>query len=185
MRSRAKIIVKGDVQETGYRALVRKIARKLKLVGFVENLPDGRVRIVCEGEKEAIEDLCKRIRIKDGFITVTSVRKRSSEPKGEFRSFVVKTEDLVSEMFQGYATAGKYFRNLGSKVNGVGEKVESVDEGIKSMHKDVNRQFDKLDGYGKVASKMDLLDIHIKEIRDDFRLLVDHVVGRERKSVRN
>ncbi|MCK5291804.1 MAG: acylphosphatase [Thermoplasmata archaeon] len=126
MRSRAKIIVKGDVQETGYRALVRKTARKLKLVGFVENLQDGRVRIVCEGERQSIIELCKKIRVKDEFIHVTSIRKRFSEHKGEFRGFVVMTGDLASEMFQGYATAGKYFRSLGEKVDRVGDKVDCV-----------------------------------------------------------
>ncbi len=89
MRSRAKIIVKGDVQETGYRGQVRRIARKLGLEGYVENLLDGRVRIICEGKRETIEELCRRIRIKEGFITVTSVRKRIYVPTGEFKGFTV------------------------------------------------------------------------------------------------
>lgn len=111
MRSRAKILVKGDIEETGYRALVRRTARKLGLEGYVENMLDGRVRIICEGERETIEELCRKIRIKDGFITVTSVRKRIYEPTGEFKGFTVKTEDLISEIFQGYSTAARYFHN--------------------------------------------------------------------------
>ncbi|MCK4444873.1 MAG: acylphosphatase [Thermoplasmata archaeon] len=196
MTTRAIIHVRGDVQETGYRALVRRTARKLRLVGFVENLPDGRVRIVCEGGRETIEELCKNIRKKDGFATITSIRKRFYEPKGELKGFAVKTEDLVSEIFQGYSTAGRYFENLedktdrvgdkvesvGTEVKGVGKKVESVDDGIKSMNRDMNKRFGRLDeSYGEFTSKMDSLDNHIKEIRDDFRVLVKHVVARSKE----
>ena len=35
---RIEIIAKGDVQRVGYRDMVEKIACKLKLAGFVENL---------------------------------------------------------------------------------------------------------------------------------------------------
>ncbi len=215
MTARAVIIVKGDVQETGYRALVRRTARRLGLKGYVENLLDGRVRIVCEGERATVEELCKRIRIKDGLITVTSIRKRFLRPTREFEGFVVKTEDLISEIFQGNATAARYFHNLENKVDGVGDKVDgvgkkvdrvgdkvdgvgkkvdrvrdevkgvgrkvdSVDRGVESMHKDMNKRFDRLDGsYGEFTSKMDSMDSHIREIRDDFKVLVNHVIARK------
>ncbi|RZB32635.1 MAG: hypothetical protein AEth_00313 [Candidatus Argoarchaeum ethanivorans] len=35
---RIEIIAKGYVQRVGYRDMVERIARKLKLAGFVENL---------------------------------------------------------------------------------------------------------------------------------------------------
>ena len=56
--------VSGNVQQTGYRARVTDFERALGFKGFVENLDDGRVRIVAEGEddrlkwfEEAIKDL--------------------------------------------------------------------------------------------------------------------------------
>lgn len=207
MKTRATILVRGDVQEAGYRSVVFDIARKLGLAGFVENLHDGRVRIVCEGKKEAIVELCDRIRIKDEYINVTSVRKSFSKPKGEFKVFEVRTDDLAVEMFRGYVTAGKYFRSLGNKIEGVGDKVDTVGEkvesvgvkvdsvktevrgvgnGIALMHDDMNRQFDRMDeSYGEFSRKMDSLDDHIKEIRDDFKVLVKHFVGQEREVLRN
>jgi acylphosphatase len=214
MIAKATIIIKGDVQETGYRGLVFETARKLKLSGYVENLEDGRVRVVCEGEKKAIEELCKEIRIKDDFVVVESIRKRFSKPTGEFKKFVVKTEDLTFEMFQGYATAGKYFRSVGEKVDGVGNKVDSVGEkvggvgskvdsvgtevrgvrsevkavgkSIDSMHKSMDQKFDRMDdSYGEFVQKMDSLDNHLREIRDDFKLLVNHVVKGDKEIFRS
>jgi len=47
----AKIIVNGEVQKAGYRDAVEKIARKLNIKEFVQNLKPYDVIIVCEGEK--------------------------------------------------------------------------------------------------------------------------------------
>ena len=42
--------VSGKVQKTGYRARVVTIAQNLRLKGYVQNLEDGRVKVVAEGE---------------------------------------------------------------------------------------------------------------------------------------
>ena len=55
----AHIFISGFVQGVGYRAFVRKNAKKMGLFGWVQNLPDRRVEAVLQGEKEAIEKLIK------------------------------------------------------------------------------------------------------------------------------
>jgi len=45
---KAEITAKGTVQKVGYRDYVQEKARKLSVKGYVENLRDGSVRIVCE-----------------------------------------------------------------------------------------------------------------------------------------
>ncbi|TET91862.1 MAG: hypothetical protein E3J35_00995 [Methanomassiliicoccales archaeon] len=232
MYTRATILIRGDVQEVGYRGFIQERALELKLVGYVENLADCRVKAVCEGEKEAIQNFCREIRIHDDFVNVKSVRKRFAKPTREFKRFEVRTDDSALETFRGYATAGKYFRHLaeitkcvgekvegvgkkvevvGEKVEGVGKKVESVGEkvegvgneargvrsevrGVRSevkgvgtnidaMHKSMNQRFDKMDdSYGRFASKMDSLDNHITEIRDDFRVFFRHMLERDTKA---
>ena len=81
---------------------------------------------------------------------------------------------LAYEMFQGYATASKYFRGLGQKVD--------------SMHEDVNVRFDRLDAtYGEFGKRMESLDETIKEMKDEFRemrtqftRLVEHFINKNR-----
>ena len=63
MQIRAKIIVKGEVQRVGYRDAVEKIARKLDLKGFVENLKPYDVRIICEGEDKDIKRFIGALKI--------------------------------------------------------------------------------------------------------------------------
>jgi len=62
---RARIIVKGRVQRVGYRDEVEEIARRLGIKGFVENIKPYDIRIVTEGEDEAISEFIERIKIKE------------------------------------------------------------------------------------------------------------------------
>ena len=61
MQARAIITANGDVQRVGYRGVVERFARKMKLTGFVENIKPYDVRIVCEGNKTGIKDRLTRL----------------------------------------------------------------------------------------------------------------------------
>ncbi len=52
---RCRVLVTGMVQGVFFRAFTQKIAEKLGLVGFVRNLPDGRVEAVIEGDEETVK----------------------------------------------------------------------------------------------------------------------------------
>jgi acylphosphatase len=55
----AKIFISGFVQGIGFRGFVKSHARKLGLKGWVQNVPDGRVEVLAQGEKSTIEKLIK------------------------------------------------------------------------------------------------------------------------------
>lgn len=57
MKTRAHIIVHGIVQGVFFRYTTQREAQGLGLTGWVKNLPDGGVEIVCEGDKEAVDKL--------------------------------------------------------------------------------------------------------------------------------
>src|SRR5512137_1563272 len=79
--------VSGSVQKTGYRAKVADFARMLKLTGTVENLDDGRVKIIAEGDEDKLKWFEDAVNIKNALIRVSSVEKEYSEPRGEFCKF--------------------------------------------------------------------------------------------------
>lgn len=47
---RLTALITGTVQGVGYRRYVQRYARDLKLQGYAENLSDGRVEVVAEGQ---------------------------------------------------------------------------------------------------------------------------------------
>jgi acylphosphatase len=53
--------VRGRVQGVGFRWWVRSSALELGLLGVAENLVDGRVKIVAEGNKESCVALLERL----------------------------------------------------------------------------------------------------------------------------
>ena len=55
-------LVRGVVQGVGFRVFTRTQARALKLSGSVENLADGRVEVVAEGDRDDLELLLVRLR---------------------------------------------------------------------------------------------------------------------------
>jgi acylphosphatase len=56
-KARAEIITRGIVQGVGFRYFVIRNAENLGLTGFVENLDDGSVFTVAEGDKSQISRL--------------------------------------------------------------------------------------------------------------------------------
>ena len=58
----AHVFYSGRVQGIGFRHEAESIAHRLGLTGWVKNLTDGRVELLCEGPKEKIETLLSEIR---------------------------------------------------------------------------------------------------------------------------
>ncbi|MBA2368421.1 MAG: acylphosphatase [Candidatus Protochlamydia sp.] len=56
------VIVKGNVQGIGFRALTRYRALDLGLKGQVRNLQDGTVEIYAQGSKKHLEELIERLK---------------------------------------------------------------------------------------------------------------------------
>lgn len=160
----ATITISGEVQDAGFRGKVMRIAQKVNLVGYIENVPDGTVIVVCEGEEEVINGFLKDLDIKDDDITVENIEVVWSDPTGGFERFEVKFTNLGMEMFQGFSTAGK-------KLSAVGHKVESVSSDIRAMHTDLK------EGFKETKDGLDNVEGSIKEMNtamnDRFEIIDD------------
>ena len=55
-------MVSGRVQGVFYRMFVVREASGLGLCGIVRNLPDGRVEVTAEGDRQELEQLVQRLR---------------------------------------------------------------------------------------------------------------------------
>jgi acylphosphatase len=98
MNVRAEIIARGQVQRVGYRDVVERAARDLKLTGFVANVKPYDVRIVCEGARAAIDTFVELIKITKHPIEVDDLAVRFEPATGEYAYFEIKRGDMAEEL---------------------------------------------------------------------------------------
>ncbi len=85
------MLVKGIVQGVGFRAFVRRNAKRLGIKGFVRNLPDGfTVEIVAEGPDDSIEQLVSIVNKGPPGAIIEDVEVEYEEPKNEFDDFEIR-----------------------------------------------------------------------------------------------
>ena len=54
---RRRVFFSGQVQGVGFRMTTRRLAKGFPITGFVQNLEDGRVELVIEGEDSMLINL--------------------------------------------------------------------------------------------------------------------------------
>jgi acylphosphatase len=55
------IFFSGRVQGVGFRYATAQVAREFEVAGFVQNLPDGRVRLEAEGAERELADFAAAV----------------------------------------------------------------------------------------------------------------------------
>ena len=177
---RARIIVKGRVQRVGYRDEVEEIARRLGIKGFVENIKPYDIRIVTEGEDEAISEFIERIKIKRFPIDVESVEVSFEDFKGEFEYFEIKRGDWQEELGERLDTAGKLlYRSvelsersveLGERAVELGERaVELSERAVELSERSVELGEESVSIGKRMLEKQDETINEIKGLREDLK----------------
>jgi acylphosphatase len=87
MKARAHVFVSGRVQGVLFRAETVDVARRLRVDGWVRNLPDGRVEAIFEGEKASVEKAVEFCRRGPPGAYVKDLDVKWEDWKGEFQSF--------------------------------------------------------------------------------------------------
>jgi len=169
--------VSGSVQKVGYRGRVIDIANAFGLKGMVENLLDGRVLIIAEGEDKKLAWFEDAIDIKNTLIKVSSIEKEYSSARGEFDDFgklVFKGEtdarldkgvEVMKEMVDAIKdvnkTLGHMNANLGGKIDQMNEslsgKIDQMNESlggkIDQMNESLGGKIDQMNE--SLSGKMD------------------------------
>lgn len=87
---RAHLIISGRVQGVLFRQSARAKALEFSLTGWAHNLLDGKVEIVCEGDREHVKafvDWCKK---GPPLAKVEHVDVMQEEYTGEFSNFEIR-----------------------------------------------------------------------------------------------
>lgn len=85
------IIISGRVQGVGCRYSAQQKAKELKLVGWVQNLPDGTVELEVEGESDQIDAFIEALKSGfNSFIRVDHIEAHTSKEDKGYRRFSIK-----------------------------------------------------------------------------------------------
>ncbi|MEM3387638.1 MAG: acylphosphatase [Nitrososphaerales archaeon] len=193
---RAEIIVRGSVQRVGYRDLVQDEARRLGVRGYVENLRDGSVKILCEAEEEVVKEFMKAIDVKEDLLKVESIEvTKTSPPTGEYQYFEVKYGPLEEELSERMVAAIKYAKGMWSDIKGMREDIKEMKGDIKEMKGDIKEMkgdikemkgdIKEMKGDIKtVLKKQDETIFEIRALRDDLRSYIDRRFERLEAEIR-
>ncbi len=184
MKTKAEIIIKGEVQKAGYRDFIHEQAFNLELVGNARNLNDRTVKVVCEGDKKKIEKFIESINIIEYPVRVKGIESRYSQPTGEFETFEIireekESSELVNERLD---MAARYLRtmntNLGGKIDTMGETLGGK---IDNLTDATQNNFDRMDvKYDIISQNMNKIFVELvkerKESRESMEKLVNAVL---------
>ena len=80
---------RGHVQGVGFRYTARQIAAGFDVAGFVENLADGRVRLVAEGDSRELDRFIKELSARMAG-QIREVQSHADSATGEFDGFEIR-----------------------------------------------------------------------------------------------
>ena len=98
---RVDILARGDVQRVGIRDVVQRIARNLGISGMVQNQGPFDVRIVAEGQEDALKEFVRSLRIQKRPIQVRELEVSWAAATGEFPYFKIMRGSWQEELEEG------------------------------------------------------------------------------------
>ena len=90
MNTARQFTISGEVQGVGFRFFAQRAAARHQVVGYVRNLPDGRVEAVAEGSGESVEAFKHELATGPAFSSVQHVEELFVEPTGQYTAFRIE-----------------------------------------------------------------------------------------------
>jgi acylphosphatase len=182
--------VSGNVQHSGYRARVTDIARMLGFKGTVENLDDGRVKIIAEGDEDKLRWFEEAICIKNSLINVSSIEKEYSSQRGDVNRFYKLVEkgetdsrlDTAADHLKSLIVAvNRMNDNLSSKIDQMNDnlssKIDQMNDNLSSkidqMNDNLSSKIDQMNN--NLSSKMDVMIDLQKDALSGQEILIEEV----------
>ena len=188
--NRLTAYVSGNVQKVGYRKRVIDIARAFGLKGMIENLDDGRVKIIAEGDDEKLKWFEHAIEIKNTLIQVSNVEKAYNPAGGEFAKFgkLVDEGETDSRLDKGIEVMNSMLvaikqvnttlvdmnSNLGGKMDNLGGKMDEVNENLGGKIDNLSCKMDEVNE--NLGGKIDQMDENLGRKMDRMLQKQDDVL---------
>lgn len=83
-------VIRGRVQGVGFRWWTRQTAEALGVVGTVQNLPDGTVRVVARAADETMRQFADKLHDGPPFSRVDAVEESAAELASDVGAFTIE-----------------------------------------------------------------------------------------------
>lgn len=90
MKQQRYIRIHGKVQGVGYRFYATRVARRMGLKGWIQNMRDGSVETLVEGEQQVIDEWLEELKEGPRYAEVTHFDQETKEFTGRLGDFDVK-----------------------------------------------------------------------------------------------
>ncbi|MDO8726562.1 MAG: acylphosphatase [Candidatus Methanoperedens sp.] len=178
MDKQADIIIHGRVQKAGFRDFIDEMAFNLALNGYVKNLDDGTVHVICEGEEPKIKEFVEKININQYPIRVEKIDIKYKSPTHKFKTFeIIRDEDISTATYDRMDAAARYMRemntNLSQKIVGFGDILgQKIDQSRIEITSEIHSQRDDLKAhFDERLTKMESELIEIKTRVDTIQYI--------------
>lgn len=142
---RATLVLEGRVQKVGLRYFVVDEAEERDITGYVKNLKNGTVEIVCEGKKDDIGGFVEAIRRFREPIVVENVRSEYSESKNEFVDFHIEREGLDEDEMDRLSDYEKLDRKIDGSISEITHGFSAATRVLKRLTSIQHKMLDKQD----------------------------------------
>jgi len=178
MERRAEIILKGRVQKAGYRDYIDEVAFGLDINGWVRNLEDGTVKVVCEGRSEDIEEFINKIKIREYPIRVDDTIIEYSIATGEFEDFtIIREEDVVYATYERMDAAGRYMREMNKNLGGKLDKMLEKQDGMLEKQDTTIHILEKVsDDTSDMKSTLSRIEIGVNDTRFNLSSFIEEKI---------
>ncbi len=166
-----KIRVHGRVQRVGFRRYVLENAQDLGLQGYVKNEPDGSVSIFVQGDDTTINRFIELISNPPYPARISRVIKEESGLEPEMRYFVIKYDDLASELQEGFGSMESIFMSYWLEFR---DFAVSTDNNFKKV---IELQSLTLEEIREVKVDVKEMKTDIKEMKDDIKEMKTDIKG--------
>ena len=90
MQKRIHALISGRVQGVAFRWVTEDLAHQMNVVGWVKNLPDGRVEVMAEAEENILGEFVEFLKRGPRHAIVEDIKIEWMEYIGEFGSFEIR-----------------------------------------------------------------------------------------------
>ena len=120
-----RVVVTGLVQGVGYRFFVEDTARQTGVTGSVRNRPDGRVSILVQGRRDALDAFLSRITAPEPPAWVREVDVRHARPDPSLRCFRAVPGSAIAEVEDGFGSLAVVIHRMSEDLRGMVKEMRS------------------------------------------------------------